>query len=157
MSDPVGRPQAIKDRLKYYVDDALGGSVSNNWRINIMLLPSFPISTIRYDDVTLNNMNYGRKTPDDGKWAEYRFTVHVHQTITTSVPVTNPIGYKTMDLAEELVDYLIDIRGDSTERSTYKIQWIDQLRTREVSPKGNPRNVYTVAVSGTMYVQWVDI
>ena len=156
MSDPAGKPQAIKSRLNYYVNEAIGGTVSNNWRINIMSLRDFPISTIRFDDVTLDDLNYGRKTPDDGEWAEYDFTIYIHQKIEVNVEPTNPIGYKTMDLVDTLIDYLIGIRGDSTERSTYLIQWIGDLTSKEVRPKSVPRNIYSMSVSGTMYVQWLD-
>lgn len=156
MSDPKGKPQAVKERLNYYVDEALGGTVSNNWRIDVMKLKEFPVSTIRFNDVMLNNMNYGRKTPVDGVWANYMFNVYIHQKIDKSVTGNNPIAYKTMDLADTLIDYLLTIRGDSTERSTYKIQWIDSLSMKEVSPKSLPRNIYSIAVTGMMHVQWTD-
>jgi hypothetical protein len=156
MSDPAGKPQSVKDRLNYYVETALGGEVINNWRINIMLLDSRPISTIRFEDITLDNLNYGRKTPEDGEWAEYNFAVYIHEDIDTTVPETNPIAHQTMDLAEDLIDYLVGIRGDSTERSTYKIQWIDNLMAKEVNPSSVPRNIYTISVTGTIHVQWTD-
>lgn len=156
MSDPAGKPQAVKDRLNYYVDEALGGTVTNNWRINIMLLDDLPISTVRFEDVILMDHNYGRKTPDDGEWAEYGFMIYIHQKIDTNVPPTNPIGHRTMDLADDLIDYLVGIRGDSDERNTYLIQWIDQLSMREVRPKSVPRDIYSMSVSGVVHVQWTD-
>lgn len=156
MSDPAGKAQAVKARLNDYVAAALGGSVSNNWRINIMLLNTMPVSTIRFERIRLENTNYGRKTPDDGVWATYPFTIHIHEEIDTSVEDGNPISHPTMDLAEELIDYFVSIRGDSTERTTYKIQWMDGFRIQEISPRSIPRNIYTIAVTGNIYTQWVD-
>lgn len=154
MSDPTGKLQAVKGRLNDYVDAAIGGIVSNDWRISIHHIGTFPVSTIRLPSFDLIDENYGKRTPEVGCWAFYDFSVFIHEERDDSYGVSTPDNYQTLDAADDLLDYLIGIRGNATEKSTYGIYNIFNLRIVEENPRGGPRDIATVSVRGRIRAKW---
>ena len=156
MADPAGKLLVVKARLNAYVKDAIGGNVYNDWRITMAYVDKFPTSTIRLPQIALTNENYGRLTPDEGYWAKYDFTIFVNEERDDSYGSGIPDTYKTLDAVDDLMDYLIAIRGNSTEMSTYNIYWIDNILANKESMASTPRNISTYSVAGTLISKWED-
>jgi len=160
MSDPNGDPkgkfESVKNRLNDYVTAAIGGHVSNDWRINIKELGTFPISTLRFGVVSLLNENYGGLTPESGCWAEYEFSIFIQDKEYSDQLDTVLKHYSVMDDASDVVDYLIGKSGDSTEISSYGIYEIGELRIEYNQFRRGGRNVGRAIVRGKIRSKWLD-
>lgn len=156
MSDPKGKMQVVKARLNDYVVAAIGGTVSNNWRVGIELLSTLPLSTIRIDPVTLISETYDRRTPEQGYWAIYEFTIFVHEKAVTTYLDTTHKFYKAMDDADDIVDTLISKSEDSTEKTDYQIYRIYDIRLDYTQPDRRAKNVGRMIVSGRLKSKWID-
>lgn len=154
MSD-IGRIYTVKQRLNDYVEAAIGGNVFNDWKIDIQYLGTWPTSTIRIPSFGLMNENYGRKTPEGGSWAFYEFTIFIHNKLDDQYGEGVPDSYESYDDAESVIDYLLSIRGNETEKSTYGIYWIDNLGIYVETSK-RPKNVGTISVRGRIRAKWID-
>jgi len=154
MMDKVGGIQVVKNRLNNYVEEAIGGGVFNNWRISVTDLDEMPVSTLRFPSVDVVNENYDRRTPEKGSWAYYDFTIFIHDEIDEETSDKNPESHRVMDDADLVVDYLLLMRGDETEKLTYGIYWIDEIRV--VKERSAPRNISTLSVRGRIRAKWLD-
>jgi len=156
LSDPKGKFEVVKNRLNDYVTSAVGGTVSNNWRIGIELLTTLPISTIRIDPATLIDENYDRRTPERGCWVIYEFTIFVHDEAITTYLDTTPKFYKAMDDADNIMDELISKSEDATEKTDYQIYRIYDLRLDYTQPDRRARNLGRMIVSGRLKAKWLE-
>ena len=156
MSDPVGKIEAVKNRLNTYVTNAIGGSAYNDWRIDVNSITSFPLSTLRLPNIDLVHENYGRLTPDAGRWAHYGFTIFIHEERDDQYGVGTPDDYQTLDAADDLIDYLYSIRGNEDEKTDYGIYWIYDLMIEATNQARSPRDISTINVSGKIRAKWLD-
>jgi len=159
MADPVGKPQAVKARLNAYVTAALtSGTFKNDWHISVSNLDrgDLPLTTARFGKYDLVNENYDRRTPEQGYWAMYDFTVFLHEERDSQYGVATPDNYLTLDAIDDIIDYLNSIKGDSTEMSTHNIVWIDNIVATRENISTNPRNISTWSIRGIIYAKWED-
>lgn len=157
MSDPPGKLQTVKSRLNYYVSQALGGYASNDWKIKVWRIGTWPVSTMRFPDIDIRAENFGRETPQSGMWAYFRFTVQIHQERDDQYSPEIADHYQVLDAADDLIDYFLGIRGNQIERDTYGIHWIDGISADEENPRNVPRDVAAVRVSGVIQSKWLDV
>jgi len=156
LADPTGKLEVVKSRLKDYIDAAIGGFASRDWRIGIENIGTFPFSTIRIGSLVLENTNYGRKTPEAGCWAVYAFSIHIQDKEVTDYLDTTVKHYKVMDYADDLKDYLKGKSEDSTEMTSYGIHRIYDLEMEYSQSLRRARNVGRMIVTGKILAKWKD-
>jgi len=156
MSDPVGKFEAVKNRLNDYVDAAVGGIVSNNWRIGVEYIGTFPMSTLRFGGAQIIDENYGGKVPEAGSWIIYEFSIFVHEKAVSNYLDATPKFYKAMDAADNIIDYLIGKSEDEDEKTDYGIYEIYDLVLDGVQPDRRARNVGRMVITGRIRAKWLD-
>ena len=154
--DPIGKEQVVKARINDYVEAAIGGLVTNNWHLNVARVEriEYPVSKVRIVKLEITDPTLSKTMPYAGSRAEYQFTVFISEYRDVELREEVPDDYLASDYAEELEDYLLDIRGNSSERITYGIDWIDTIKIGEESPRTVPRNIATYSVTFMVYTRW---
>lgn len=159
MSYPTGKLELVRERLYDYVGSALGGSVYADYRIEVNIVGTYPISHVGIETFNLVTENFGRRTPEVGYWSYYDFYVFIHNKLENEFTYTRkvPTDHSVMDDADTLVDYFLSIRGNESEKTNYGIYWIDQIRIERVGQRGRPDNIATCVVAGRIRAKWLDI
>jgi len=149
---------AIKERMIYYIQEAIGGTVTTNWNVDIAYADERPSSSIKFEPIIWDDPTYGKLVPEVGAIVEITFSIHIVNDIDETYDMEYPYNYRVLDDAETLIDYLIDMSEDTTERSTYKILKIYDMIVDEISSsKANRgRNISTVEIKGKIEVKWED-
>lgn len=156
MSDPKGKIQVVKSRLNDYIVAAIGGIVSSNWKINITSLGTKPITSIKFDNISLNDETYGRLLPTAGSMCTYEFTLFVHDDADPTYRDTTPIFYKVMDDADDIITYLKGKDENDTEKSDYGIYRIFDIDTDFSIPGREPRDLGRMVIKGKILTKWLD-
>ena len=113
MSDPLGKIEVISRRLRDYVIVACGGAAFNDFHVGVRYLGTFPLTSIDIGTITLQNENFTRLTPEQGLWAYYEFDIYIHRKLDYTVANGVPDSIDALDMAETLMDYLIEVRGNT--------------------------------------------
>lgn len=151
----LGTIYTIKSRLNDYVTWAIGGNVFNDWRIDINYATAFPTSTLRIPSFDLVDENYGRKTPEDASWVYYDFSIFIHGKYDITGGST-PDAKDAMDNGDVMLDYLVGIRGNESEKSRFGIYWIDEILINVETKDRRPRDIRTVSVRGRIKAKLLD-
>lgn len=148
----------IKNRLNDYVVNAIGGTVSNNWNVNISVFPTDSVATIKIEPDRILNITYGNRVPEAGAFRELSFTIFVSMDIDREQEGHHPINYSLLDYVEHLTDYLIEISGNVIERNTYNIYRIYDLQTEEYisHDTSRPRSKSTFVIRGKLLSKFLD-
>ena len=154
--DVKGKFEVVKNCLNNYVYAAVGGTVSNNWKIGIKDLSTFPISTLRFGNVQIIDENYGGLVPEAGSWAIYEFSIFVHEKAVSTYLGTTPKFYEAMDAADDIIDYLIGKSENEDEKTVCGIYEIYDLFLDGVQPDRRAKNVGRLVVSGRIRAKWLD-
>lgn len=149
---------SIKDRLAYYIDAAIGGEVSTNWHVAVGKYDDKPISTIKFEPLLWDDPTYGRLVPQSGAFVEINFTIFINEDVDRDFEDEHPYNYKALDAADLVVDYLLTISGNESERANYNIHRIYDIQVNEGGSdrSGRPRDVAIVSIKGKIQAKWLD-
>jgi len=135
---------------------AIGGTVSSNWKISITSLGTKPISTIKFDNISLNDETYGRLLPGAGSMCIYEFSIFVHDEVDPTYRDTTPKFYKVMDDADDIVTYLKGKDEDDDEKNNYGIYRIFDIDGDFAIPGREPRDLGRMVIKGKILTKWLD-
>jgi hypothetical protein len=153
--DRPGKFEVVKNRLKEYVESAVGGTVSNNWRLKIYDIGTFPLSTIRFEQGLLHDLTYSTRMPEWGCWILYEFSIYVHEKSVSTYLDTTPKFYLAMDDADLIVDELISKNEDDDEKTNYGIYQIYDITLDFEQPSGRAKNMGRMEVRGRLRAKWL--
>lgn len=152
----------VKERIKDYIEEAIGGYVTTDWNMPlgdlIRIADNRPISTIKVEPIEWEDRNYGGKVPEDGAWVVISFIIFIFDDIDRSYEGEHPKDYKVQDHAEDLVTYLNTKRQNDTEKTTYYIHDIYEIGLGKISSRriGRPRRLAGMEVNGKILAKWLD-
>jgi len=150
----------VKERLKNYVVEAVGGLTSTDWNIEINLMKSEnrPVSTIKFEPIVFEEPTYGRLVPESGSFGIFDFTIYVFDDIDRTQGDEHPSDWAAMDAADAIFTKLLQKSGDATERTTYNIQRIYDINIKEGTSEEQrrQRRAARYIVTGSIYAKWVD-
>jgi len=148
----------VKDRLMYYVNEAIGGETTTNWHVMVGKYDNKPVSTIKFEPLVWTDPTYGRLVPESGAFVEIIFTIFINEDIDRDFEDEHPYNYKALDAADLVIDYLLTISGNESERINYNIHRIYDIEMNEGGSDnvGRPRDVAIVSVKGKIYAKWLD-
>lgn len=149
----------VKERVQYWVEDAIGGFVTIEWWVNIGKARDEPQSTIKFGKQKNLQMTYGEEIPESGVFKEVPFSIRVSDILERQYPQVYPPNHHAMDAAEVLLDYLYARKSNETEKTTYYIYNIYDLELGEIKDRSTVRNrkMGAVLVSGKLLVKYVDL
>lgn len=150
----------IKERLGDYIYDAIGGTVSTDWNIRVTAADSMPISTIKFEPIRWRDEVYGMKmsSTQDGSLVDITFSIFLYNKIERDYEDRFSIDSELMDYADTIIDYFIDKSGDSSEKTTYKINRIYNIGCDEITIKSSDRSraVNGIIITGIIEAVWDD-
>lgn len=153
MVDKVGGISAVKTKVLELItaaDSSLfpqATHVHPNWKTDINYLnENFPVVTIRVGNADVSERVYGRQIGGNsrGTYAVYTISAHVWDEKDT----TDPTSKSACDLADKIVDYLLNYSGDSISGICYFSNLT--IRESEPDPRG-PQRLSRVIIEGLIF------
>ena len=146
---------SVKKRLADCVYDAIGGYVSTNWNISVVKSSELPVSTIKFEPITLVDETYCG-SQSKSTWMYVDFSIVVFSEVDRTGDPSVPINYTGMDYVDSVVDKLLEISDSNTEQDSYRIADIFdiQVTERSFNRRNRNRGVYGFTISGRMRVEW---
>lgn len=153
MTDKVGGISAVKTKVLALIsaaDSSLSPQVTHvhpNWKTDINYLnENFPVVTVRVGNADVSERVYGRQVggSNRGTYAIYTFSAHVWN----EKDATDPTSKSACDLADKIIDYLLNYTGDSTSGICFFSNLIP--RESEPDPRG-PQRLSRVIIEGLIF------
>ena len=153
MSDKIGRMESIKKRLIALIKMSIGniGTVTPDWIVETHYARSLPWVTVYVDPMSLFDMTYGRKTPEDGRFGNVSFTAYIWASACKiSGEARNRYAHQH---ADDIIDYMESRRK---LEGVYGIYDIINVSARESEPVGMPKNLSRMIVEGILEIKRMD-
>lgn len=151
----VGGIDAVKTDLKTYIEAAssqLTNKVFGDWRVGIEKIYRprtglrLPAVTVRISPLTVRDLVYSRKVPEDGSMETVAFTAHIFH---SACGLAGQEKYKhAHDIADIIMTYLERIDWNSGSYADSSICDIYDMSARESEPSRGPRRICRVIIEG---------
>jgi hypothetical protein len=153
MTDSVGGISAVKTKILELISASSSNlspqatHVHPNWKTDISYLETnFPVVTVRLGPANISEKVYGRQLGNDtrGTYTAYALSMHVWDERAS----TDPASKNACDLADTIINYLLNYTGDSTSGIVY----FDALTVRESEPDPRgPQRLCRVIIEGFVF------
>lgn len=153
MVDKIGGISAVKSKVLTLItaaDNSLSPQATHvhpNWKTDINYLEeNFPVVTVRIGNADVSERVYGRQvgSSNRGTYAIYTISAHVWDEKDT----TDPTSKSACDLADKIIDKLLNYAGDSTSGICY----FSNLTARESEPDPRgPQRLSRVIIEGLIF------